>query len=551
MLALVLGAAGAAFASDARVTAPQWTDPKDPPDELPRFKAEPKIRVPAELKAATDINYVILESTLDPKGRRLGVQRYVTVPMLERFIESQLDEMRFTPGKREGKPVNTAITNAVIFNPATSAENQPDASPRLLEVTKVVLPRPATAKRSDRFPPQIVLANVRVNEVGEVVDVNDAPAEVAEQMKIATKNWRFAPARQGGQPVAADVRMPFVVTWRGEQEVAGQSIPPRVIEQVKPDYPVLMRASGLKGEVVVDFVVDIEGRVRNAYVVRSLNPAFDDLALDAVRKWRFEPGRVGERPVRTHMRVPVIFQLQGVYDGGSNGLEVTRKADLAKLPEELRYDTPPRIIGVERPVYPYAQLAARTEGRATVAYVIDERGRIEQTKVMEATDPAFGEALVAAVERFRYEPASKKGRPIKSLGSFTQEFRRDAAYQLVSDIDLWLLTREGKNPQSIVTLRDLDAKLAPLSRKPPRFPLGETERAQGEALIEFIVDDEGRARLPRVVSATSAGFGQAAAVAVATWRFEPPTKAGRGTQVRVQVPVNFSRGDAAGDAAAK
>jgi TonB family protein len=304
-----------------------------------------------------------------------------------------------------------------------------------------------------------------------------------------------------------------------------------------------MRANGMRGEVLVDFVVDREGRVRNAYVARSLNPSFDDAAVEAVQRWRFEPGRVGERPVSTHMQVPVIFELEGGFNKGSGPMEnVGKKADLSKLPEAFRYDTPPQPIGTVRAVYPYELLRAGKTGRADVGYVIGSDGRVIQIIPSAASDPAFGRALTAAIEQFTYQPAVKNGRPSPSVQRFVQEFDRSPDWSLVNDGDTDLLRTEQKRPDRIFNLRDLDAPLKPLSRRPPVFPVSApAEMNSGEALIEFLVDEEGRARLPRMVEATHEAFAYAAMQSIASWRFEPPQRGGRDVIVRVRVPLKFTR----------
>jgi len=74
----------------------------------------------------------------------------------------------------------------------------------------------------------------------------------------------------------------------------------------------------------------------------------------------------------------------------------------------------------------------------------------------------------------------------------------------------------------------------------PVYPLRlREERPAGEAVIEFIIDRDGRARLPRVVSATQEAFGWAAAAAISQWVFAPPLRKGEPTEVRVSVPVGF------------
>ncbi len=82
---------------------------------------------------------------------------------------------------------------------------------------------------------------------------------------------------------------------------------PRV--QGKPNYPFEMRRAGIAGEVLVDFIVDSTGAVRNAYAAKSSQREFEASAVQAVSKWTFRPGKKGGRAVNTHMQVPIVFTL--------------------------------------------------------------------------------------------------------------------------------------------------------------------------------------------------------------------------------------------------
>jgi TonB family protein len=81
--------------------------------------------------------------------------------------------------------------------------------------------------------------------------------------------------------------------------------------QARPQYPFEMRRAGINGEVVVDFVVDTNGEVQNAYAVRSSQREFEAAAVQAVMKWKFKPGKKGGQDVNTHMQVPIVFSLGG------------------------------------------------------------------------------------------------------------------------------------------------------------------------------------------------------------------------------------------------
>lgn len=79
--------------------------------------------------------------------------------------------------------------------------------------------------------------------------------------------------------------------------------------QARPAYPTEMRRAGVNGDVVVEFVVDADGNVRDAFAVRSSHREFEAEAINAVLKWKFRPGKKGGVAVATRMRVPIPFTL--------------------------------------------------------------------------------------------------------------------------------------------------------------------------------------------------------------------------------------------------
>ena len=85
--------------------------------------------------------------------------------------------------------------------------------------------------------------------------------------------------------------------------------PPVPTLRVPPNYPYEMRRAGLSGEVVVGFIVDTTGHVRDAYAVRSSQREFTDEAVRAILKWQFKPGQKSGVPVNTRMQVPLVFNL--------------------------------------------------------------------------------------------------------------------------------------------------------------------------------------------------------------------------------------------------
>jgi protein TonB len=81
---------------------------------------------------------------------------------------------------------------------------------------------------------------------------------------------------------------------------------PRLIYKVNPVVNAKMRKK-IPGTVKLIFVVDQRGKVESPRVQSSTDPVFDAAALNAVRQWKFEPGKRSGKPVRFRLKVPMVF----------------------------------------------------------------------------------------------------------------------------------------------------------------------------------------------------------------------------------------------------
>ena len=79
------------------------------------------------------------------------------------------------------------------------------------------------------------------------------------------------------------------------------------IKQALPTYPVLLRAKGITGEATIQLVVDVDGSVRDAKIVKQTHEAFGEAALECVKKWKYRPALRDGVPVRVRMQVPIHF----------------------------------------------------------------------------------------------------------------------------------------------------------------------------------------------------------------------------------------------------
>jgi TonB family protein len=96
------------------------------------------------------------------------------------------------------------------------------------------------------------------------------------------------------------------VEFRG---FGGGVTPPSLISKTEPDYSEEARKARLQGMVRLRIVVDTHGDARDIQVSQTLGLGLDDRAIEAVKKWKFLPGKVNGKPAAVVAYVEVNFRL--------------------------------------------------------------------------------------------------------------------------------------------------------------------------------------------------------------------------------------------------
>jgi TonB family protein len=166
-----------------------------------------------------------------------------------------------------------------------------------------------------------------------------------------------------------------------EPKVAGTDVPaPKRSHFVVPKYPGEAQAQGAHGIVVIEIVIDTQGKIASARVLRSI-PLLDEAALSAVRQWEYEITKVDGKPVSVKMTIPITFSM--------------------KLPEVTRQAGIPELRQGSMPAYPQGVQAS---GRAQVVVEVslEPDGTVGDAEIRSG-QPPFSEALLRAVRSWRFE----------------------------------------------------------------------------------------------------------------------------------------------------
>jgi protein TonB len=187
-----------------------------------------------------------------------------------------------------------AVFGSSFLKPKAKAEKVVEEEPtiELMEMPKIEPDEPEEIIE-DEAPAEVMeFAPPMQTDVPQIVQVDSFVQQIQppppEGVKPVAGVIAIPQGRVGGLGKGVEV---FDISMLDQQPVARVRVPPQ--------YPFEMRRSGIEGEVVVEFIVDTNGDVRNPFVVRSSQREFETAAIQAVSKWKFRPGKRGGRTVNT------------------------------------------------------------------------------------------------------------------------------------------------------------------------------------------------------------------------------------------------------------
>ena len=212
--------------------------------------------------------------------------------------------------------VGYVITLAILFVAFEWSERdkQIDTSQAVADVVfEEEIEIPITEQPEDVTPPP---APVEAPAIVETLTIVDDDMEV--------ESTQIASSEETGQAVEISYVAPTV---EEEEEVVEEEIF-EVVEQMPEfpnggmaglmqflskniKYPTIAQENGTQGRVTVQFVVNRDGSIVDAKVIRGVDPYLDKEALRVINsmpKWK--PGMQRGKPVRVKYTVPVMFRLQ-------------------------------------------------------------------------------------------------------------------------------------------------------------------------------------------------------------------------------------------------
>ncbi len=183
-------------------------------------------------------------------------------------------------------------------------------------------------------------------------------------------------------------------------------------------YPEEAKDKDISGRVFISFVIEKDGSVSSAKVMRGIGGGCDEEALRVVKampKWK--PGMMKGKPVRVYYVLPVFFKLE-------EGATTTKKTD------EKIYDTPetmPEYVGGMEAMIKYMQenitmpekykdMDTKATYRVMVKFVVEADGSVTEVETVkpEPSKQDLNDEAVRVVKGMpKWKPGTMDGKPVR------------------------------------------------------------------------------------------------------------------------------------------
>jgi protein TonB len=285
----------------------------------------------AEIAAVVPVPDVPPIAIVDPNSRTrarsyvplIGGLGLLTVASLAMFYVPQSNRVAPRAGSlQQAEPIPLPTQPAAASQPkpienANGAEKDPPTSPVSAPLHHDVGAQPLRRQpqRMDAPRPASPIVPAPVVKPDSDRTVGNSPALAGNNPALGARELPPALDRADADkpaPIAtilgAPAPAPVLVPTPGPLRVSEGVVRGRAISQPKPAYPRAALSARIQGSVVLNATIGMDGAIKKLQVVTG-NPFLTGAALDAVKKWRYQPYYLNGVPVEIESTITLNFKL--------------------------------------------------------------------------------------------------------------------------------------------------------------------------------------------------------------------------------------------------
>lgn len=181
-------------------------------------------------------------------------------------------------------------------------------------------------------------------------------------------------------------------------------------------YPEEAKQKGVQGKVYVSFVVSKDGTVKDAKIVRGVDPMLDKEALRVINmspKW--QPGKDKRENVDVQYTAPIVFKLDDEEEKSSESTEGDKPIFyvVEEMPEFPGGQDGVRNFVSKNLKYPKDAVENNITGKVYVSFIISDTGKVKYAKIIHGIDPMLDKEALRVVNLLPdWKPGKQRGQNV-------------------------------------------------------------------------------------------------------------------------------------------
>ena len=206
-------------------------------------------------------------------------------------------------------------------------------------------------------------------------------------------------------------------------------------------YPAEAKEKGIQGRVIVNYVVEKDGSISEAQIVRGVDPMLDSEAIrviESMPKWK--PGKLRGKEVRVRFTLPVVFRIP-TEGQVQDEVVIQYKDNNANKANKNGIDEEVFMVVEEQPQFPGGNSAMMKfladnirypleaqekgiQGRVIVNFIVEKDGSLSNLVVERGVDPSLdAEAVRVIGDMPKWKPGKQRGQVVRVKYTLPTVFR--------------------------------------------------------------------------------------------------------------------------------
>jgi TonB family protein len=347
---------------------------------------------PAKAKEQKLEGNVVVGFVVEPSGQvsTVKVMKSVHALLDQEAVKIISALPRFTPGYHEGKPVRVQMYVPVKFSLKPLPEPKEEQPPMGTE--------------------EMVVAD------GDMVQAEADMIQAEVDLIQGDPNGMDPDAMIEGTPDVPDANEEEVVVFAEQMPEFPGNLNEYILKNMI--YPKYAREQSVEGKVIAQFIIDKEGRISQAEIIRKVGFGLDEEALRIINNMpNWKPAKQNGKPVALRYNLPIIFKLTETTKTpvATHEPPAPKQDDIITFAEQMpEFNGDLQKYLAKNINYPTSARELGLSGKVIASFVVEKDGSVSNVEILRAAGKDFDAEAIRVIKSMpNWKPGKQNGKPVR------------------------------------------------------------------------------------------------------------------------------------------